>query len=154
MQSILDGDCVTGEVSDPIQTDPHLAMEMKAKSLCIRKSEDGAPSIYILPMVETMKDEHKMISKYSIGEPNPMAIDKVLMVVGATGAGKSTLINGFANYIMGVERKDEFRFEVFDEYRYGHSQLLSQTKWITAYTIHQQQGSPLPYTLTIIDTPG
>ena len=151
----LDGICVTSEVSDPIQTDPHLAMEMKAYSKCICKSKDGSPSIYMLPMVVTSKKEQEMISRCSIGEENPTAQEKVLMVMGATGAGKSTLINGLANYIMGVDWKDDFRFKVVvDAYEAGKSQVRSQTRWITAYTFHQQQGSPLPYTLTIVDTPG
>ena len=151
----LDGVCVTGEVSDPIQTDSHLAMEMKAYSECICKPKDGCPSIYKLPMVVTMKKEQEMISRCSIGKKNLAAQEKVLMVMGATGAGKSTLINGLANYIMGVEWKDDFRFKVVvDAYEAGKSQVKSQTRWITAYTIHQQEGSPLPYTLTIVDTPG
>ena len=171
----LDGICVTGEVSDPIQTDPiqtdpiqtdpiqtdpiqtdsHLAMEMKAYSECICKPKDGCPSIYKLPMVVTMKKEQEMVSRCSIGEENLAAQEKVLMVMGATGAGKSTLINGLANYIMGVDWKDDFRFKlVVEAYEARKSRVKSQTRWITAYTIHQQEGSPLPYTLTIVDTPG
>ena len=79
--------------------------------------------------------------------------EKVLMVVGATGAGKTTLINGMINYIMGVEWKDNFRFKLIGD-ETTENQAHSQTQKITAYTIHQVKGSPVPYTLTIIDTPG
>ena len=76
--------------------------------------------------------------------------EKILMLVGATGAGKSSLINGISNYIMGVEWKDDFRFKVVvDEDK--TSQAFSQTTKITTYSF---QGSHLPYTLTVIDTPG
>jgi len=47
---------------------------------------------------------------------------------------------------------DDFRFKL--TVNEGESQAHSQTEWITVYTFHHQKGSPLPYTLTIIDTPG
>ena len=78
---------------------------------------------------------------------------KVLMVVGATGAGKTTLINGMANYILGVQWDDDFRFKLIAEPN-SQDQTVSQTSFITAYTFYKESGSPLPYTLTVIDTPG
>lgn len=40
--------------------------------------------------------------------------DKTIMLVGATGSGKSTLIDGFANYLFGVNWEDNFRFTLVD----------------------------------------
>ena len=78
---------------------------------------------------------------------------KVLMLVGATGAGKTTLINGMANYILGVQWDDDLRFKLIAEPN-SHDQTVSQTSCITAYTFYRETDSPLSYTLTVIDTPG
>lgn len=74
-------------------------------------------------------------------------------MVGATGAGKSTLINAMVNYIMGVTWEDDFRFKLaIDEPNVSSSK--SQTKYITAYTFYPMEGSGLTFKFTIIDTPG
>ena len=97
-----------------------------------------------------------MIVRKCVGSPGNIAgrgTEKVLMVLGATGAGKTTLINGMVNYILGVQWKDHFRYKLIIEDD-KVSQASSKTKDITAYTLHPIRGSAVPYTLTIIDTPG
>ena len=71
-------------------------------------------------------------------------------------SGKSTLINGIVNYAFDVAWEDDFRFKLIVDEGQGQSksQSQSQTKWITAYVLNKQQGFNLPYTLTVIDTPG
>ena len=122
-------------------------------------SEDlktGSTSIYKLRMREEMRRTEGMIARQSIGKPSRIGrgeTEKVFMVVGATGAGKTTLINGMVNYILGVQWKDEFRFKVITE-ETKVTQAHSQTQDITAYTFNPMKGSAVPYTFTIIDTPG
>ena len=59
------------------------------------------------------------------------------------------------NYMFGVEYGDKFRVKLVTEEESGErNQAHSQTSWITAYKIHHQSGFKVPYTLTIIDTPG
>ncbi|ROL46374.1 hypothetical protein DPX16_0618 [Anabarilius grahami] len=79
--------------------------------------------------------------------------NKTIMMIGATGAGKTTLINSMINYILGVQWEDDFRFVLKDEGK-QKSQAESQTSEITAYQINYMKGFRVPYSLTIVDTPG
>ncbi|CAG0882562.1 unnamed protein product [Darwinula stevensoni] len=129
-----------------------ISLAHKMKNTC----KDIDEFIHELPKKKVMENANNRLAKYEIGDGAGGGVGKVLMVVGATGAGKSTLINGIVNYAFDVAWEDEFRFKlIVDE---GHdqpkSQSQSQTKWITAYVLNKQQGFNLPYTLTVIDTPG
>ena len=120
----------------------------------IRNSSSKIPC-YKLPIKQIMESKDKGVAKYVLGQPMPgqALTEKVLMVVGATGAGKTTLINGMINYIFGVKWKDDFRLMLITEDT-AKSQAHSQTDSITAYTIYPTHGSKFQYALTIIDTPG
>ena len=74
----------------------------------------------------------------------------IFMVVGQTGCGKTTLLNSFINYVLGVEIEDDFRYEIIHE-TFGTSQSVSQTSKVTVYNIKAVNGLP---PIQIIDTPG
>ena len=138
---------------DKEESSPRLAETMLYTS---EELSSGSPSIYHLRMREEMRRGEAMIAKQSIGKPYRIGrgeIEKVFMVVGATGAGKSTLINGMVNYVLGVQWNDEFRFKLITEESKA-SQAHSQTQYITAYTFYPMKGSAVPFAFTIIDTPG
>ena len=86
-----------------------------------------------------------MLSRKSIGEIR-QSPEKVLLMVGATGAGKSTLINAMANYLKGVKWDDDFRFKLITD--------DEPTSYLTAYTFYPTDESSVPYTFTVIDSPG
>ena len=117
---------------------------------CIKR---GSPSIYKIP-VKITKTVAEGIEKAEVGTPHPTPKPtRVFMAVGATGAGKSTLINAMVNYFMGVKFEDDCRFKLItDEVK--QSQAHSQTQKITSYTIYWHEASPVDYNLIIIDTPG
>ncbi|XP_078251561.1 uncharacterized protein LOC144591130, partial [Rhinoraja longicauda] len=113
----------------------------------------GNPSIYKLKLQNKVVDKFKQLMKCSFGKPTTKHTMKTIMVLGATGTGKTTLINGMINYILGVEWGDDFRYKLIQE-QTGKSQAESQTSSITAYHLHHQVGFNIDYSLTIIDTPG
>ncbi|CAG0903642.1 unnamed protein product [Darwinula stevensoni] len=118
------------------------------------KNIDGF--IYELPRKKVMEDKKNRLAKYEIGERGSEdGLGKVLMLLGGTGTGKSTIINAMVNYVYGVKWEDDFRFKVIvEEHESGKYENHSQTQWITVYTLHRQPSFAMPFTLTVIDTPG
>ena len=119
------------------------------------KMETKGKPIYLLNLTNTTVGPGKICRK-ELGElpiPGLLQKEKVVLIVGATGSGKTTWINAIVNYILDVKYTDNFRFKlVVDEN--ADNQSISQTRHITIYTIHHQDGFKIDYTLTIIDTPG
>ena len=116
-------------------------------------AKEGSPSIYELKATQRSTSNEEL-RWFDIGQPSGgRKPHKVLILMGATGSGKSTLVNGMVNYILGVEWNDPFRFRIAKEGTLT-SQASSQTKGVTAYTIHHVQGMKIDYGVTIIDTPG
>ncbi|XP_025755955.1 uncharacterized protein LOC100703585 isoform X2 [Oreochromis niloticus] len=125
-----------------------LAEYLKDKS---EKIKSDSPSVYKLPLTE----EHMNIygcRKFDFGEETERQ-NRTIMLLGATGSGKSTLIDGMINYIVGVEWGNGFRFKLINEDQ-STSQAHSQTSEVTVYKINHQDGFKIPFSLTIIDTPG
>ncbi|XP_037643277.1 uncharacterized protein LOC119498435 [Sebastes umbrosus] len=111
----------------------------------------GHPSLYKLPLTEEDMDIDGC-RRFNFGKES-MRQNRTIMVLGATGSGKSTLINGMINYIVGVEWKDTFRFQLIDEDQ-SRSQAESQTSEVTVYKVNYQDGFKIPFSLTVVDTPG
>ena len=114
--------------------------------------------IYKLQLHHISRNRNTRIQKFEFGKSKLGAYpknEKVIMILGATGSGKTTLINSMINYVFGIEYEDKYRFKlVTEDSDGGGNQAFSQTSYITAYTIHHQKGFKVDHTLTIIDTPG
>ncbi|XP_063874935.1 uncharacterized protein LOC135108143 [Scylla paramamosain] len=126
------------------------------KQSILRRSrvvDGGHPRIHVIPMHHTVRDEEAGLEKLEFGCNHGRGASKVIMMVGQTGSGKTTLINGLVNYVFGVDWNDSFRFKMIVEGSHA-DQAESQTRNVTSYTLHHQDGFRMPYSLTIIDTPG
>uniref|UniRef100_A0A3B4YYP4 AIG1-type G domain-containing protein n=1 Tax=Seriola lalandi dorsalis TaxID=1841481 RepID=A0A3B4YYP4_SERLL len=127
------------------RTSPHVERSTKLKH------ETGPLPVYKIPLIEESINVEGC-KCFSFGKESTKG-NRTIMVLGATGAGKSTLINGMINYILGVEWEDPYRFKLVDEGQ-SKSQAESQTSEVTAYRINHQEGFKIEYTLTLVDTPG
>ncbi|KAG8127238.1 hypothetical protein E2320_014163, partial [Naja naja] len=115
--------------------------------------EDRQPLVFALPLEKILSDASTSCLMYQLGKENPEVRNKVILVMGATGCGKTTLISGMINYILGVQWEDNFRFKLIHETT-QRSEAGSSTSEVRAYVVNHQKGFRIPYSLTIIDTPG
>ncbi|XP_014382612.1 uncharacterized protein LOC102384161, partial [Alligator sinensis] len=151
--------CAGGAVSDPSEAVSVSTLGAESTSLAhvyLKKSTligDQEPSVYALPLEKVMRGSSSSCLKYRLGAESSCTHRKVIMVMGATGSGKTTLINGMINYILGVQWEDNFRFKLIHKVT-NRSQAESQTSEVTIYEVNYRQGFKIPYSLTIIDTPG
>ncbi|XP_059914086.1 uncharacterized protein LOC132462545 isoform X2 [Gadus macrocephalus] len=115
------------------------------------KGPSGTLDVYTLPLnAQSMKVEGCKCFSFGkdFGKKN-----RTIIFLGATGAGKSTLVNRMINYILGVTWEDTFRFKLVDE-GLLKSQAHSQTSNVTVYKLNHREGFQIDYSLTIVDTPG
>ncbi|ROJ30543.1 Stonustoxin subunit alpha [Anabarilius grahami] len=110
----------------------------------------GNPSIYTLTLHKKMSETANL---YVFGRRVEDVKNKVVLLVGSTGAGKTTLVNVMINYILGVKWEDSYRFKLINEVT-NRSQAESQTSNVSSYELYNQPGFQIPYSLTIVDTPG
>ncbi|XP_028853005.1 uncharacterized protein LOC114800082 isoform X1 [Denticeps clupeoides] len=132
------------------KSNQHIAKSVKGDPQKATLLQQGRLSIYSL----NLKTEGSQVFfKKDFCKPTSHKENKTIMLLGATGSGKTTLINGMVNYMLGVQWNDDFRFKLINEVT-SKTQAESQTSEVTAYQLHHQEGFQVPYSVTIIDTPG
>lgn len=130
----------------------------------VQPPENGKPAVYTLPLSLEYEDSGSQLRKFvvNLGEKGMGKIvpEKVMMVVGSTGSGKTTTVNAMINHVIGVQWKDAFRLKMIEELSSNQgtgtigNQAHSQTQFVSCYTLPYMEGFEIPFNLTIVDTPG
>ena len=168
-----EGDSNPSDLSDPLQTmvPPKKFDTSRILAVCnlVQQPEDGKPAVYTPPLSPKYQDSGSQLRKFVINlAEKRMQLqyklktvpEKVIMVVGATGSGKTTTVNAMINHVLGVQWKDDFRLKMIDELSSNQgagtigNQAHSQTQFVSCYTLPYMDGFKIPYNLTIGDTPG
>ena len=168
-----EGDSNPSDLSNPLQTmlPPTTFDTTRILALCslVQPPEDGKPAVYTLPLSLDYEDSRSQLRKFviNLGETGMqlqgkfnIVPEKVIMVVGSTGSGKTTTVNAMINHVLGVQWKDNFRLKMIHELSSNQgagtigNQANSQTQFVSCYTLPYMEGFKIPYNLTIVDTPG
>ena len=168
-----EGDSNPSDLSNPLQTMvPPTKFDTRrilARCSLVQPPEDGKPAVYTLPLSLQYEDSRSQLRKFviNLGEKGMQlqgkfktVPEKVMMVVGSVGCGKTTMVNAMINHIVGVQWKDDFRLKITHELSSNQgagtigNQAHSQTQFVSCYTLPYMEGFKIPYNVTIVDTPG
>ncbi|XP_042876724.1 uncharacterized protein LOC122256246 [Penaeus japonicus] len=121
---------------------------------CVLAREEGGVAIYEPRTRVVRRDEASKIQVVAVGEWAAGDVRAVLLL-GATGAGKTRALNAMLNVLFGVRFGDPLRLEVPDQRDESpRSAVESQTDYITAYLVYGEAAMPFPHHYLLIDTPG
>ena len=168
-----EGDSNASDLSNPLQTMlPPTKLDTSrilARCSLVQPPEDGKPAVYILPLSVEYEDSRSQLRKFviNLGEKGMQlqgkfktVPEKVIMVVGSVGSGKTAMVNAMINHVVGVQWKDDFRLKMIHELSSNQgaetigNQAHSRTQFVSCYTLPYMEGFKIPYNLTIVDTPG
>ena len=140
-----------------------LARKMKREGALVGKTPKKL-EIYKVKGTPVYEEKNARIRTVRIGTDvvdSRFKDTKVIMTVGMTGSGKTTMVNAFVNYLYGVEYNDSFRLQLVtkDEEKSERgggaaTEALSMTSWVTGYELKWQPGFKFDCNILLIDTPG
>ena len=130
----------------------HRLIKDKEYDICIEQT--NRKPTYVLTLDVLRQDEFVVETELkSDNFASTVQNEKVILLLGETGSGKTTWINAFVNFLLSVEVNDNFRFKIINESN-EDNETESQTDQIIIYRLRHHTGMAVGYNVTVIDTPG
>ncbi len=136
--------------SKDVKTDVKIRLGAKIRKASSKVKDTNTQVEMFMPKMKKVFGAQGL-RKFEIGKPRNLVGEKTILVVGATGTGKTTFLNSMANYICEVEEDDKFRLKIVTQADEGKESSQSRTKLVSAYCFNETK---LPYRLVVVDTPG
>ena len=138
--------------SDGVETEKESSLAQKILDESVKVADANSQLNIYTPKYKDVEFVCDGLRKIQVGGPGQYHYkEKSIMVLGATGAGKTTFLNSMSNYLANVHEGDPFRFKIVTEGEEGEASSQSKTKMVSAYCFNHTK---LPYRLTVVDTPG
>ncbi|XP_057365091.1 uncharacterized protein LOC130685830 isoform X1 [Daphnia carinata] len=102
--------------------------------------------LYAIPLVK-LGNLFSSVERFTFGEANNQTEQRIALVFGENTSKQMDFINCIANYVLGVEKEDKFRFQV------TQLEAIYQVNCIKVYTFHHTEGYRVPYSLTVVAMP-
>ena len=151
------GESNAGPTSEAFSTSAEIPMfpADMIHGLCklVEPPKNCKPAVYSLPLTSVHNDPVHKLRKYDIALQNVNTSsqvsrppNKVIMMVGPTGSGKTTTVNAMINYVLGIKWEDPFRLKMIHEDSSNQeseniwNQSSSQTQYVTCYTLPHCEG--------------
>ena len=132
--------------------------EMLVKK-CAKNVGRDEMDVYSVPLTKTGNrsgNGPSSVERYIFGKAGKKEDErkqhKTILLMGATGSGKTGLINAMMNYILNVDWRDPFRFRLIEEQQQLASSRRHKNR-VNVYEVNHYEGFRIPYSVTIIDTP-
>lgn len=115
-------------------------------------TDDPIPVYQLRATTEKEIGNEKKVKVYEYFPEKDDSEERTLILVGAIGSGKSTLINAMINFVADVSYAERFRLKIVDDKH--QSSIISSTNNVTCFKIRWQNGFRIGYNLNIVEVPG
>ena len=131
--------------------DPEPAKKIRFAETLLKRSakisNQHGTDVFAVPLSKKSIESSSIFERFVFGQEDGQREHRTILVLGEDDSERRKFIDGIINFIFHVEKEDKFRFQLIQE------EDATRTNCIKVYDIHHCEGFPIPFSMTIVDTP-